>query len=385
MALIKNQIDFALPSIGEEEIAAVVECLRSGWITTGPRARQFEVDLAQFVGGDHAVSVNSATAGLHLALDAVGVGPGDEVITTTYTFSASAMVAVHLGATPVLVDVVPGTLNIDPERIERAITSKTKAIVPVHIAGLACDMTAINEIARKHGLKVVEDAAHALPTRHQGTMVGAGTSDATVFSFYANKTITTGEGGMVVTPHADVAERCRVMRLHGIDRDALERYRKVDASWYYEIVAPGYKYNLGDIAAAIGIEQLKKAYNFHARRQEVVDRYTSGLQGLPLILPAMPPTGDVHAWHLYIVRLTENAPMERDAFVREMAREGVHCSVHYIPLHLHPYWRSTLQVSENEFPNATKAYHGAVSLPLHARMTSEQTDRVIATVRKLLG
>lgn len=380
----KNHIDFALPSIGEEEIAAVVECLRSGWITTGPRAKVFEADFARFVGSPHAVSVNSATAGLHLALEAVGVGPGDEVITTTYTFSASAMVAVHLGAKPVLVDVDPKTLNIDPERIKKAITSRTKAIVPVHIAGLACDVESISRIAREHNLKVVEDAAHALPTSHDGTMIGSGTADATVFSFYANKTITTGEGGMVVTRDAVVAERCRVMRLHGIDRDALERYRRIDASWYYEIVAPGYKYNLGDIAAAIGIEQLKKAYAFHARRQEIAERYNIGLGGLPVILPAAAPEGDLHAWHLYIIRLDVGARIDRDSFVQEMAKKGVHCSVHYIPLHLHPYWRTSLELSENEFPNATKAYRAAVTLPLHARMTDDQVNYVVETVRTLL-
>jgi dTDP-4-amino-4,6-dideoxygalactose transaminase len=296
------------------------------------------------------------------------------------------MVAVHLGAAPVLVDIDARTLNIDPERIERAITPRTKAIVPVHIGGLACDMTAIEAIAKKHGLKIVEDAAHAFPTRQAGVMVGARpASDAAVFSFYANKTITTGEGGMIVTPHAEVAERCRVMRLHGIDRDALDRYRQLGASWYYEIVAPGYKYNLSDIAAAIGIAQLKKALAMHERRQAVAERYNAGLKGLPMVLPATAPAGDLHSWHLYIARLTIDSPIARDQLVTELGKKGIHCSVHYIPLHLHPYWRKTLQVSENEFPNATAAYRGAISLPLHARMTDDQVDYVIATVRQLLG
>jgi dTDP-4-amino-4,6-dideoxygalactose transaminase len=295
------------------------------------------------------------------------------------------MVAVHMGAEPVLVDVEPHSLNIDPSRIERAITPRTKAIVPVHIAGLSCDMDAIGRIARSHDLKIVEDAAHALPTRRGGKLVGADGADATVFSFYANKTITTGEGGMVTTPLGDVAKRCRTMRLHGMDRDASDRYRRVGAPWYYEVVAPGYKYNLTDIAAAIGLEQLKKAYTFRTRREEIAKRYMEGLADLPLILPESAPEGDLHSWHLYIVRLAPDAPLERDRFVQEMAKQGIHCSVHYIPLHLHPYWRTRLQVSENEFPNATTAYRGAVSLPLHARMTDDQVDRVISVASSLLA
>lgn len=379
-----QQVDFSLPSIGEEEIAAVAECLRSGWLTTGPRTKRFEEEFARFVGASHAISVNSATAGLHIALEALGVGPGDEVITTTYTFSATAMVAVHLGAEPVLVDVEPHSLNIDPSRIERAITPRTKAIIPVHIAGLACDMDTIGGIARSRGLKIVDDAAHALPTSRGGKLIGADGADATVFSFYANKTITTGEGGMVTTPHEDVAKRCRTMRLHGMDRDASDRYRRVGAPWYYEVVAPGYKYNLTDIASAIGLEQLKKAYAFRTRRDEIARRYTERLADLPLILPQGAPDGDLHSWHLYIVRLAADAPLERDRFVQEMAKQGIHCSVHYIPLHLHPYWRTRLQLSENEFPNATTAYRAAVSLPLHAGMTDAQVDRVVSVAAKLL-
>jgi dTDP-4-amino-4,6-dideoxygalactose transaminase len=245
-------------------------------------------------------------------------------------------------------------------------------------------MAAIGDIARRHGLKVVEDAAHALPSRTRGRLIGDATSDATIFSFYANKTITTGEGGMIATPHAAVAQRCRVMRLHGIDRDSFDRYRRADASWYYEIVAPGYKYNLGDIAAAIGIEQLKKADRFQARRQAIAERYSAGFSDLPVIRPAVGGEGDLHAWHLYILRLAEGAPLRRDAFVKAMAARGIHCSVHYIPLHLHPYWHDQLGISENELPNATDAYRRAVSLPLHTRLTDRQVDRVIETVRDLL-
>jgi len=283
-------LPFALPEIGEEEIAEVVDTLRSGWVTTGPKAKRFEQDFAAFLGapGLEAVAVNSATAGLHLALEALGIGPGDEVITTTHTFTATAEVARYLGADVVLVDVDPATLNIDPARVEAAITPRTKALVPVHYAGLAADMPALLALARRHGLKVVEDAAHALPASCGGALVGTLASDATVFSFYANKTITTGEGGMVVVRDPSVAARIRVMRLHGISRDAFDRFTAKTPSWYYEIVAPGFKYNLTDIAAALGIHQLRRARDFQRRRAEIAARYDEAFAGLPLVRPARP-------------------------------------------------------------------------------------------------
>ena len=235
-------LPFALPDIGEEEIAEVVDSLRSGWVTTGPKTKRFEQEFADFLGGGcEAIAVNSATAGLHLALEAIGIGAGDEVITTPYTFTATAEVVRYLGAHPVFVDIDPATLNIDVSKIEAAITPRTKAIMPVHFAGLSCDMDAIIRLARKHGLKVVEDAAHALPTRTNDKLIGTLDSDATVFSFYATKTITTGEGGMVVTRDPAIAARCRVMRLHGISRDAFDRYVSAKPSWQYEVVAPGFK------------------------------------------------------------------------------------------------------------------------------------------------
>lgn len=253
-------LPFALPDTGEEEIAEVVDSIRSGWLTTGPKTKRFEQEFAGFIGnGVEAVAVNSATAGLHLALEAIGVCPGDEVITTPYTFTATAEVIRYLGADPVFVDIDPATFNIDPARIEAAVTPRTKAIIPVHFAGLACDMESILAIARKHGLKVVEDAAHALPATCSGKLVGTMESDATVYSFYATKTITTGEGGMIVTRDPETAARCRTMRLHGISRDAFDRYTSTKPSWYYEVVAPGFKYNMTDIAASLGIHQLKKA------------------------------------------------------------------------------------------------------------------------------
>lgn len=379
-------LPFALPEIGEEEIAEVVDSLRSGWVTTGPKAKRFETDFAAYLGGGvEAIAVNSATAGLHLALEAVGVGPGDEVITTPYTFTATAEVVRYLGADPVFVDIDPATFNIDPALIEAAITPKTKAIIPVHFAGLSCDMQAIIAIARKHGLKVVEDAAHALPTTCEGKVIGTLESDVTVFSFYATKTITTGEGGMVVTRDPAIAARCRVMRLHGISRDAFDRYVSTKPSWHYEVVAPGYKYNLTDVAAAIGIHQLRKADAFRERRAAIAAQYDAALSGLPLVLPPHAPAGEVHAWHLYVLRLAENAPIGRDAFIEQMAARGIGCSVHFIPLHLHPYWRDTYQLKPEGFPYAYANFRAAVSLPVYTRMSDEDVARVIGAVRDILG
>src|ERR1700761_175289 len=287
-------LPFALPEIGDEEIAEVVDTLKSGWVTTGPKAKRFEAAFTEYLGDAslESIAVNSATAGLHLALEALGIGPGDEVITTTHTFTATAEVVRYLGADVVLVDVDPATLCIDPAAIEPAITPRTKCIVPVHYAGLAADMPAILAIAKKHGLKVVEDAAHALPTTSAGRLVGTLDSDATVFSFYANKTMTTGEGGMLVTRDAELAKRAKVMRLHGMSRDAFDRFTSTKPSWYYEIVAPGFKYNLTDIAAALGLQQLRRLPAFQARRVELARRMNEGLAGLPLVLPPDAPAGD---------------------------------------------------------------------------------------------
>jgi dTDP-4-amino-4,6-dideoxygalactose transaminase len=381
-----NFLPFALPDIGEEEIAEVVDSLRSGWLTTGPKTQRFEREFADFLGGGlQALAVNSATAGLHLVLEAFGIGPGDEVITTPYTFTATAGVVRHLGADPVFVDIDPHTFNLDPEKIERAITPRTKAIIPVHFAGLACEMDAIIKIARKHGLKIVEDAAHALPATSGGHLVGTLDTDATVFSFYATKTITTGEGGMIVTRDFGLAERCRVMRLHGISRDAFDRYVSTEPSWHYEVIAPGFKYNLTDIASAIGIQQLKKAWAFQQRRQEMADRYNAELAGLPVALPPPPLLGDLHAWHLYAIRLEDSAQIRREEFIKQMSARGIGCSVHFIPLHLHPYWQKAYDLRPDDFPAAWSAYERAVSLPLYTRMTDDDQTRVIKAVKDVLA
>jgi dTDP-4-amino-4,6-dideoxygalactose transaminase len=379
-------LPFALPDIGEDEIAEVVDTLRNGWITTGPKARRFELAFAEFLGDSslQCVAVNSATAGLHLALEALGIGPGDEVITTTHTFTSTAEVVRYLGADVRLVDIDPATLNIDPRAVEAAITPRTRAIMPVHYAGLAADMPLLHALALRHGLHVVEDAAHALPTTSYGRLVGTLPSAATVFSFYANKTITTGEGGMLVTANTDLARRARVMRLHGMNRDAFDRFTAKVPSWYYEIVAPGFKYNLTDIAAALGLHQLKRAREFADKRAQMAARYDAAFADLPLLLPPKALEGDQHPWHLYVVRLTDDSPLSRDAFIEGLFQAGIGCSVHYIPLHLHPYWRDRYRLQPAHFPHSQRAFERMVSLPLYTRMASADMDRVIQAVRRLL-
>jgi len=380
-------LPFALPEIGDDEIAEVVDTLKSGWITTGPKARRFEVDFAAFLGDAalQCIAVNSATAGLHLALEALGIGPGDEVITTTHTFTATAEVVRYLGADVRLVDIDPATLNIDPARVAAAITPRTRAILPVHYGGLAADMDALHEIARRHGLQVVEDAAHALPSSHGGRLVGTLDSAATVFSFYANKTITTGEGGMLVTRDAALARRARTMRLHGMSRDAFDRYTSTVPSWYYEVIAPGFKYNLTDIAAALGLHQLKKAHAFQQRRAAIAARYTEALADLPVITAPPAPAGELHAWHLYPLRLRPDAGIGRDRFIERLFELGIGCSVHYIPLHLQPYWRDRHGLKAESFPHSQRAYEQLLSLPIYTRMGDADVERVIDAVRGLLA
>ena len=379
-------LPFALPDIGDEEIAAVVECLRSGWVTSGPKTRQFEAEFAAYLGGGiETVSVNSATAGLHLALEALGIGPGDEVIVPTLTFTATAEVVRYLGAQPVFVDSDPVTLNLDLAAVEAAIGPHTRAIMPVHYAGLACDMDAILRLAASHALKVVEDAAHAFPTRYKGQLVGTLGSDVTVFSFYANKTMTTGEGGMVVTRDAALAARIRIMRIHGISQDAFQRYTSRTPAWFYEVVAAGFKYNLTDLASAIGSAQLKKIDGFLARREYLAARYDTELEGLPLVLPARPDTGSTHAWHLYVVRLGAGTRLGRAELIARLSERGIGTSVHFIPLHRQPIWRDSCHVAPEQFPAAEAAYQSMLSLPLYTKMSDADQQRVIDNLKELLS
>ena len=380
-------LPFSSPDIGDDEIAEVVDSLRSGWITTGPKAKKFEVLFGEFLGDPNieCISVNSATSGLHLALEALGVGEGDEVIVPSYTFTATAEVVRYLGATPVFVDVDPKTFNISLQGFQLAITSKTKVVMPVHFAGLPCDMDEILIVAKRHGIKVVEDAAHALPTIYKGKLIGTLDSDFTVFSFYANKTMTTGEGGMIVCKDKSLADRCRVMRLHGISRDAFGRYTSTKPAWSYEVIAPGYKYNMPDIAAAIGIHQLKRLTEFHQFREKLAVKYTELLSDLPIELPVIAESGSSHAWHLFPIKIKPEASTSRDRFIEEMAIKGIGCSVHFIPLHLQPYWRDTFQLSPDKFPHAQKAFEEEVSLPLYTKMTFEDLYRVVTTIKEVLA
>ncbi len=381
-------LPFALPDIGEEEVEAVIKTLRSGWVTTGPITKEFEEKFAEFLGGGvEAIAVNSATAGLHLALEACGVSTGDEVITTTLTFTATAETIRYLGAHPIFVDIDPNTLNIDISQIENKITKNTKVIVPVHIGGLPCDMDKILAIAKKYNLKVIEDAAHTLPSKINNIMIGQHNSDAIVYSFYATKTITTGEGGMVVTKNKEIANRCKVMRLHGISRDAFDRYTSEKPSWYYEVIAPGFKYNLSDIASSLGICQLAKANKFHQQRENLAMRYIDELKQLPIKLPPMVvnPSTDEHSWHLFIIGLLPEIKITRDEFINKMSEYKIGTSVHFIPLHMQPYWKNQYNLKDSDFPMATKYYANAVSLPIYTKMTVEDQTFVIETIKTILS
>ena len=379
-------LPYALPEIGEEEIAEVVDTLRSGWITTGPKTKQFEENIVEYLSSPdlESIAVNSATAGLHLALEAFGIGPGDEVITTTLTFTATAEVARYLGADVKLVDVNPDTLNIDTSALKNAISAKTKAIIPVHDGGLACEMDEIMSLAKENNIIVIEDAAHALPTTYKGDMIGTLDSDATVFSFYANKTMTTGEGGMIVSHNKEAASRMRIMRLHGIDRDSYDRYVSSKPAWYYEVVAPGFKYNMTDISASLGIHQLAKLEKFWKKREELAQRYLRDLKDLPLILPASANNGDRHAWHLFVIRLNDNAKVSRDEVINRMSEKGIGTSVHYVPLHRQPYWQERYQLTAAMFPVADKAYQTMLSIPLYTLMTNDDQSRVIDALHEIL-
>ncbi len=376
-------LPFSLPEIGEEEIAEVVDTLRSGWVTTGPKCQRFEADFEAFLGDPSltALAVNSATAGLHLALEALGVGPGDEVITTTHTFTATAEVVRYLGADVVLVDMNPHTLCIDVDAVAAALTLRTKVIMPVHFAGLSADMARLLALAQQHGVKVVEDAAHALPTTCGGRLIGTLDSAATVFSFYANKTLTTGEGGMVVTRDPALAQRMKVMRLHGMSRDAFDRFTTKVPAWRYDIVAPGFKYNLTDIAAAMGIHQLRRLPGFAQRRAAIAQRYHAAWADLPVQLPPGPAPGDTHAWHLYVLRLRSQAPCHRDTVIERLFEAGIGCSVHYIPLHLQTYWRERYQLRSSDYPHSQAAFDSMLSVPLYTRMSDDDVERVIQAVR----
>ncbi|MFL5587639.1 MAG: DegT/DnrJ/EryC1/StrS family aminotransferase [Ktedonobacteraceae bacterium] len=377
-------LPFAVPHITQVEIDEVVDTLRSGWLTTGPKTKRFEREFAQRVGAPYALALNSGTAAMHLALDAIGLQSGDEVIVPVYTFTATAEVAVYYRARPVFVDVDPVTCNLDPAQLEKHITSRTRAIMVVHIAGLPAEVDAIHAIAKEHGLPVIEDAAHAFPAKYRGQMIGT-TSDLTAFSFYATKALTTGEGGMLTTANPEYAERATMMALHGINRDAWKRYT-AEGSWYYEVIQAGYKYNMTDIAAALGLHQLARSEWLWERRQAIAQRYTEAFSCRPELETPPDPSHIEHAWHLYLLRLhLEQLTITRDEFIQELTKANIGSSVHFIPLHLHPFYRDTYQLVAEDFPAAMHAYRRVISLPIYPGMTDEDVEDVIAAVERIIG
>jgi len=375
-------IPFHRASVGEEEIAAVSEVIRSGWLTMGTKTLEFEEKFAKYVGARHAVAVCSGTAALHLALEAIGLRSNDEVLIPTNTFTSTGEVVTYSGGRPVLVDVDPITLNIDPFDIKRKITPRTRALIPVHIAGQPCDMEEIHCIADEHQLHVIEDAAHALPSAYQGRRVGC-LSKLTAFSFYATKTLTTGEGGMITTDNDDYAARMRVMRLHGITSDAWKRYGK-NGSWFYEVLEAGFKYNLTDLQAALGLVQLAKCDALNDARQRIAKRYSLAFEE---IQPLEPPTIKHEretSWHLYILRLRlEQLRIDRKGFIQELKDRGIGTSVHFIPLHLHPYYQRAYGYRGGDFPVAEAEFERCISLPIYPIMSDANVERVIDNVREI--
>ncbi len=375
----KTFLPFAQPDTDQREINAVSAVIQSGWLTTGPNTRQFEREFAETVGAKHAIAVNSATAAMHLALEACGINEGDEVITTTMTFAATAEVVRYFNAKPVLVDIDRLSMNMDANQIEDAITSQTRAIIPVHVGGQAADLDAIQAIADRHDLIMIEDAAHALPTYYKGRMVG-NISAFSAFSFYATKTLATGEGGMLTTNNDEWADRCRVMSLHGISKDAWKRYTS-EGNWYYEIVAPGYKYNMTDVAAAMGLVQLSKLHVMNDRRVEIAERYDRAFSGHPALEPPTQVEYSTHPYHLYVLRLNlDRLCIDRKEFINKLREANIGVSVHWIPLHMHPYYRETYGYKPEDYPVAYAEYQRIISLPIYSAMSDEDIEDVINAV-----
>lgn len=375
-------LPFYRPSLSEAEIAAVVDTLRSGWLTMGPKTQTFEQQFGHFVESPSAIAVNSATSGLHLALNALGIGPGDEVLVPTLTFASTAATVLHAGARPRLVDCEPDTLNIDVTDAARQCGPRTKAIIPVHFAGHPCEMDEIQDLARERGLSVIEDAAHALPAAYRGRCIGS-LSTATVFSFYATKNLTTGEGGMITTSDTALAERIRTRRLHGMTRDAWKRYT-AEGTWRYDVAYPGFKYNMTDMNAALGLVQLERLPHFQTRRRLAVARYQEALADIEEIeLPTCRPYVS-HAWHLFVIRVHhDRTRIHRDQVIAQLAEAGIGTSVHFIPLHEHSYYQETFRYQPSDLPNASKQWERIISLPLFPDMENADVDRVADALRTI--
>lgn len=376
-------LPFAPPLIGEEEIQEVFDTLKSGWLTTGPKTRKFAEQFSEYTQATSALTVSSCTAALHLSLLALEIGPGDEVITTPLTFAATANVIEHTGATLVLADVLPDTLNIDPEEFERRITDRTKACIVVHYAGHPVDMDRINDIADRHGIQVIEDAAHAIGASYKGRPIGSG-ENPTCFSFYATKNLTTGEGGML-TGSSELIEKARTLSLHGMSREAWGRY-EAGGKWAYDIVAPGYKYNMTDIQAALGIQQLARFEKMQARRVEIVTRYSEAFGNDPAMQTPVCHNDVTHAWHLYVLRLNEDElSINRNQFIEQVNAENIGTSVHFIPIHVHSYYANKYEWRPEDFPVALANYSRMVSLPLSPKMLDQDVDDVINTVQHVVN
>jgi len=372
-------IPFHRAFTGEDEVRAISEVVRSGWLTMGAKTVEFEKQFASYVNAKYAIAVSSCTAALHLSLEAIGVGLGDEVLVPTTTFTSTAEVVTYLGARPVLVDVEGSTLNIDVQDAERKVTPRTRAIVPVHFAGQPCNLSAVAQLSNRYGLHVVEDAAHALPAEYEGRRIGS-IGELTAFSFYATKTLCTGEGGMITTNNEQYAARAQIMRLHGINRDAWKRYTS-EGTWFYEVIEAGYKYNFTDLQAALGMAQLAKCDLMHKARCSIAEQYTEAFQPNPaLLVPAVSPDR-TSAWHLYVLRLkADRLRINRDVFIQELAAAGVTCSVHFIPLHLHPFYQRKYGYKRGDFPVAEAQYECTLSLPIYPGMTDEEVEYVIWAV-----
>jgi dTDP-4-amino-4,6-dideoxygalactose transaminase len=375
-------LSFSPPSIGEEEIAEVVDTLRSDWITRGPKTKRFEEEFARFVGAPEALGLNSWTSAGHTLLMAAGIGPGDEVITTPMTFCASVNIIEHVGATPVLVDVEPDTLNIDPVLVEAAVTPRTKMILPVHFAGHPANLDALNAIARKNELIVFEDAAHAIPAKYKGKLIGSH-GNPVAYSFYATKNLTTAEGGMLVAD-PKILSKAKVISLHGMSRNAADRYSQ-GGNWFYEVEQPGFKYNMTDIQAALGLVQMRRLEELQARRKQIVSMYQNAFStSTALELPV--ENGDVeHAWHLYVLRVyPEQLTIGRDEFIKELTMRNIGTSVHFIPVHIHPYYRNKYGFVPEDYPITFSNYQRMLSLPLHPRLTDQDVNDVIEAVLEIV-
>lgn len=384
-------VPFALPECGDDEIMEVVDVIKSGWLTTASRCSRFERDFAKYIGVKHALAVNSATAALHLGLEALGIAEGDKVLVPTFTFTATAEVVRYLKADPVFVDCDLETFCITPTLIENTIERhkyefSIKGVIPVHFGGHPCDIDGILEFCKDNNLKILEDAAHALPTKYNGRLIGT-FGDITCFSFYANKTITTGEGGMLCTDDNEIAKRVKVMRLHGINRDVWDRF-STGASWEYDVVAPGFKYNMADINAAMGIHQLRKAEIFRDKRHNIAEIYYESLKDIPgLILPKIHCAMEDHSWYLFIVLIDIDKTLRgigRNVFIDEMTKRNIGTSVHYKPIHRMTYYKERYGLKPEMFPNAEWIFQRCVSLPMFSAMTDEQVDYVIQNIREIM-